>query len=85
MAKADVSPRLLTKNQAAAYCGLSPTVFIACCPVAPLVMQRRADGSSNKRLERFDVRRLDKWLDALDDPAAAAVSLSPTEWLARMD
>jgi len=39
----------------------------------------------NKRLERFDVRRLDEWLDALADPTAKPVSLSPTEWLARMD
>ena len=77
MAMTNISPRLLTKAQAAAYCGLRPPTFTACCPVAPLMI--------NKRLERFDVRRLDEWLDALADPTAKPLSLSPTEWLARMD
>jgi len=85
MAKRTVSPRLLTREQAASYCGVCAASFAAFCPIAPLVMQRRSDGSSNKRLERYDRFKLDLWLDQLSDPAEAIVARAPADWLALMD
>ncbi|MCW2284722.1 hypothetical protein M2323_002609 [Rhodoblastus acidophilus] len=79
----EISPRLLTKQQAAEYCGLSLATFSAVCPVAPLAMQRLADGTSNKRLERFDVHLIDEWLDKLSQADGALSSCD--DWLSRMD
>ncbi|MGI3900542.1 MAG: helix-turn-helix transcriptional regulator [Janthinobacterium lividum] len=52
----EIQPRLLTRQQAAAYCGVSVPTFNAHCPVVPLAM------GPGKRLERFDVRALDEWI-----------------------
>jgi hypothetical protein len=54
-----VTPRLLNRKQAASYCGVSTPTFSATCPVAPVTL---GDGI---RLERFDIRLLDKWIDTL--------------------
>jgi hypothetical protein len=52
-------PRLLTKAQAAAYCGVSVGSFSALCPVRPIAL------GNDKRLERFDVVSLNDWIDSL--------------------
>jgi hypothetical protein len=70
-----VSARLLTRAEAAAYCGLSLAAFTALCPVLPIAL------GADKRLERFDVVALNRWIDSL--------ACSPTgrerDWLNAMD
>lgn len=51
--------RLVTLTQAAAYCGVSAPVLKGVCPVRPIAL------GSGKRLQRFDVRDLDAWIDGL--------------------
>lgn len=52
-------PRLLKKQQAAAYCGVSIATFAAVCPVTPIAL------GEGKRLERYDIRDLDDWIETL--------------------
>ncbi len=54
-----ILPRLLTRQQAATYCGVGSAVFDATCPVQPISM------GPDKRLERYDVRLLDDWIDRM--------------------
>jgi hypothetical protein len=62
--------RLLTKAEAAHYCGLSTKKFESQCPVAPLEM---ADGNM-----LWDVHDLDRWIETLKndvgDDASAIVA-----------
>ncbi len=68
-----ITPRLMTRQQAASYCGMSLPTFQATCPVTPLTL------GDSKRLERYDVRMLDKWIDHLSNGATPS---SPQEkWL----
>ena len=69
------SARLLTRAQAASYCGLSVATFSALCPVRPIALGK------DKRLERFDVVALDNWIDRI----STAGALSGRDWLAAMD
>lgn len=55
-------PRLLRLELAAAYCGVAPGTFRACCPVAPSEL--------GAAVLVWDRVRLDAWLDSL--PARAA-------------
>jgi hypothetical protein len=67
---------LLDRSQAAAYCGISLAVFSARCPVRPLAM------GPGKRLERYDIRDLDDWIDRLGARGAAPETV---DWLEKMD
>lgn len=69
-----VFPRLLTRQQAAAYCGVSVSTFVGACPVKPIAL------GHGKRLERFDRLFLDKWIDSL----SSAVPLGKN-WLAELE
>ena len=71
-----IEPRLLDRSQAAAYCGISLAVFTARCPVRPLAM------GHGKRLERYDIRDLDEWIDRLGTRSAASETV---DWLEKMD
>ncbi|WP_028753674.1 helix-turn-helix transcriptional regulator [Rhizobium leucaenae] len=51
-------PRLLTKSQAAQYCGLSAATFGGTCPVRPISL------GVGVRMQRYDVRDIDKWIDS---------------------
>jgi predicted DNA-binding transcriptional regulator AlpA len=51
--------RLINLAEAAAYCGVSTPVYARLCPVRPISL------GPGKRLERFDVRDLDAWIDGL--------------------
>jgi hypothetical protein len=53
------SKRLLTRAEAAGYCGMSLTSFDNICPVRPLAL------GPDKRLERYDLLALDRWIDRL--------------------
>lgn len=50
--------RLLTKSQAAQYCGLSVSTFGGTCPVRPIAL------GHGVRMHRYDVRDIDKWIDS---------------------
>jgi len=52
-----VQPRLLLKQQAAAYCGVCPSVFEKACPVQPIQLL--------DRIPRWDRFALDAWIDGL--------------------
>jgi hypothetical protein len=54
-----VVPRLLTRHQAAAYCGVSVSTFVGVCPIKAVAL------GNGKRLERFDRISLDRWIDSL--------------------
>ncbi len=71
-----IEPRLLDRSQAAAYCGISLAVFLRRCPVQPLAM------GPGTRLERYDIRDLDDWIDRLGPRGAPAESV---DWLEKMD
>jgi len=68
-------PRLLTREQAAAYCDVSIATLTALCPVKPIAL------GDSKRLERYDIRHLDEWIDTLreDGPRFGK------DWLAVLD
>lgn len=70
-----VPPRLLTKAEGAAYCGVSVRAFAALCPVWPVSL------GADRRLERYDIVALDEWIDRLRVPG----SKSGLDWLAQMD
>lgn len=70
-----IPPRLLTRAQAADYCGVSVPIFAARCPVRPVAL------GASKRLERYDVVALDRWIDELSGQAAE----TPRDWLALLD
>lgn len=75
MAEVGIVPRLLTREQAAAYCGVSSATFKGICPVRPIAL------GASKRLERYDLRALEQWIDTFggDKPS------SGTDWLATLD
>lgn len=57
--------RLLTKSQAAAYCGLSAVTFSSVCPVRAIAL------GAGARMERYDVREVDAWIDGLRSDCVA--------------
>jgi hypothetical protein len=67
-------PRLLTKAQAAAYCGVSVGSFSTLCPLRPIAL------GNDKRLERFDIVALNQWIDSL----ASRSSELGRDWLGEM-
>jgi hypothetical protein len=73
--KSIIAPRLLTRQQAAAYCGVSIPTFDGICPIKPVAL------GGAKRLERFDRISLDRWINSL---AGAQPAISK-DWLAELD
>jgi len=61
MGRPQIVPRLMTKAEAAAYCGFSPGVFERQCEVRPMAF-------GDKRLERYDRFDLDNWIEARKAP-----------------
>jgi hypothetical protein len=55
----NLPPRMLSKEQAAAYCGVSPPVFEQACPVKPIQLL--------ERILRYDRFALDQWMNSLDE------------------
>ncbi|WP_322883266.1 hypothetical protein U8C37_09985 [Sinorhizobium medicae] len=62
------SARLLTKTQAASYCGLSPATFGGVCPVKPIAL------GEGVRMHRYDVRDIDNWIDSFKTGGAVPPS-----------
>ncbi len=71
---AAITPRLLTRPEAATYCGVSVATFNAVCPVQAVAM------GEGKRLERYDVQALDRWIDLLNGTTPP----QPQAWLDRL-
>jgi hypothetical protein len=71
----NLTPRLLTKGDAAAYCRMSFQTFQQVCPVSPIAFGK------GKRLIRYDVRDVDEWLDRLRGDGAPS---SADGWLGRL-
>jgi hypothetical protein len=67
---------MLTKEQAAAYCGISVPVFVRRCPVVPVSM------GDDMRLNRYDVKLLDAWLDGFGPGVSASTD---DFWLAQAE
>lgn len=73
-ARAAIQPRMLTKEQAAAYCGVSVPTFIDICPLPPVSL------GPDARLNRWDVRALDEWLDKIAGTGSPAARPTSMEW-----
>src|SRR4051794_35216470 len=61
-----IAPRLLTRTQAAIYCGVSVPTFSAHCPVRPISL------GPGRRLERYDIHSLDRWIDISSGTVASS-------------
>lgn len=68
-----LEPRLLSRELAAAYCGVSIPTFEGACPVIPVKITNRV---------LYDRVALDRWLDSLGGPDA---KLPAEDWLGRLD
>ena len=71
-----VLPRLLTKDEAASYCGMGVESFAANCPVKPIRIRPGDRGL------RWDIRELDEWIDSLKENSTCSENV---DWLARFD
>ncbi len=67
--------RLLTRAQAAVYCGFCSSTVSTLCPVRPISL------GHDKRLERYDVVALNDWIDRLGE---GSMQLG-RDWLSAMD
>ncbi len=54
------SSRLLTRQDAAAYCAVSVTTFDSICPIIPFALVK-----GRPRLNRFDKDDIDQWIKEL--------------------
>jgi hypothetical protein len=70
-----IIPRLLTRQQAAAYCGVSIPTFEGICPIKAIEL------GPGKRLERFDRVSLDRWISSLADGQLPVIK----DWLAELE
>jgi hypothetical protein len=68
-------PRLLTREQAAAYCSVSVRTFTGLCPVQPIAL------GASKRLQRYDVRAIDQWIDTIGSDH----TLTGKDWLKTLE
>ena len=75
LAAVGIAPRLLTRKQAAGYCGVSVPTFTVLCPVKAIAL------GNGKRLERYDIHSLDGWIDTLGSRGASYGK----DWLATLD
>lgn len=73
--KVAIVPRLLTRREAAAYCGVSVPTFEGICPIKPIAL------GHGKRLERFDRLSLDMWISSL----AYSGPQTSKDWLAELE
>jgi hypothetical protein len=70
----EIEPRLLSRDMAARYCGLSVPIFESECPVIPVRIRTRV---------LYDRAAIDAWLDSLTPKPAQS---SPGDrWLGKLD
>lgn len=70
------APRLLTRTQATAYCGMGPSADL---PVTPLRVRPGKQGL------RYDVRDLDRWIDSLREGSVTGAEPDPFAELDRAE
>lgn len=68
--------RLLSRKEAATYCGMSVPVFERLCPIAPLDL-------GGARLHRWDIERINAWIDAMQGGAVNSNEDDDEAWLAK--
>lgn len=66
MSRSQITPRLMSKAEAAAYCGFSIGVFEREVPVRPMAF-------GDKRLERYDRLDLDSWIEDRKRPPKGGI------------
>lgn len=71
-ARLPLEPRLLSRELAASYCGVSIPTFEGACPVIPVKITNRV---------LYDRVALDRWLDSLGGPDA---KLPAEDWARRL-
>ena len=73
-----IKRRMFTQEEAAEYCGVSVKTFKRVCPVVATVI-----GESTIR--RYDIRKLDEWLDRLGQELELKTEKlsKETNWLER--
>jgi len=76
--QSQITPRLLTKSQAAHYCGLSASTFGGTCPVRPIAL------GHGVRMQRYDVWDINKWIDSLKEDKPARTTMASI-LLAKLD
>lgn len=69
-----ITPRLLSLDMAAEYCGLSPETFEATVPVRPIDL--------GIRRKLWDIRALDRWLD--EKSGLIEISSPTQDWLGKL-
>jgi hypothetical protein len=72
--------RLLTKIEAADYCGVCVATFDQICPVCPVAL-----AAGRARLLRYDVTDLDAWIDQRKHPLQASSAENGDYWLGKLD
>jgi predicted DNA-binding transcriptional regulator AlpA len=74
--------RLVTKSEAAAFCGISRAAFDRICPIQPIELE-----SGNKRLLRYDVEDIEDWIDGLKARSTDGetwIDISNDDYLSRL-
>ena len=67
--------RLLTREQAAQYCGISLPTFLRLSPIPAVSL------GHGRRLDRYDLRGLDEWIDKLSTSCGEE---SDIDWLSQI-
>ena len=70
----EISPRMLSQEQAASYCGVSVPTFTSECPVQAVRMRHRV---------LYDRQLIDRWLDSLS--GGGDEIFNEKDWLRRLD
>jgi|SanBayMetagenome_1026888.scaffolds.fasta_scaffold74991_1 hypothetical protein len=68
--------RLLSRQEAASYCGMSVPVFERVCPIAPLDL-------GDTRLHRWDIERINAWIDGMQRHIVNSNDDADEAWLAK--
>ena len=70
LSRTALPPRLLKKQEAAAYCGVCVSIFDKACPVQPIALL--------DRIPRYDRYAIDAWINGLNK------SLPDEDWLGKL-
>ena len=73
---------MLTTAQAGSYCGLTPQAFLRACPVRAI--SYAPDGRDDPKHHRFDVQKIDAWLDAVVGGGQTSDAHDDAYWLAKI-
>lgn len=74
MTRAPIEPRMLSRDQAANYCGVSVPTFEGWCPVIPIRERNRV---------LYDRAKIDRWLDSLSPNVPE--SAEDSDWAGKLE